>query len=62
MTPLTTPAQGRETGIADILNGPHIRRLLAGESPALVEVEPLKFFRIYHDRRGSKWRISRNQS
>jgi len=59
MTPLFTPTQGRETAIADILKGPHIKRQINGH---LTEVEGLQFFRCYWHPRIRKAKISRRNA
>jgi hypothetical protein len=50
----------REGGDIDrILHEPHIKRLLAGSDAPLVEVEPLRFFRVRYDSTVKKSLVSR---
>lgn len=46
----------KATNIATILRGPHKKTLLAGAgNPPLVEIEPMKFMRVY-------WRHSQKRA
>lgn len=45
--------------IADILKRPHIKRFLGTEPVPLVEVDPLKFHRVYRDYAAKCTKVSR---
>jgi hypothetical protein len=49
----------RPVNISRILSGPHIKRMIdqAG-SPALIEIEPLQFYRVRQSLVGERARIS----
>lgn len=50
-SPFTRIDRDSETSpIAEILSGPHIKRVIAGEPAPYIEIEPLQFFRVRFDR------------